>query len=368
MTIALLLAMTLFIIIIQAAIPFLLKSTVVFGVTVPNGDTKNEKLLFYKKMYASIILASGAVTVTAFMTWFTRTSPIEDKLLIVGIAIQFAILLLSMALYFVFHAKTTKLKTENQWGAKLKQVRLVDLAARTADEMLPFTFFLLPMVITIGLIIYTTIQYPQLPELIPTHWGIDGQPDAFTEKTPFSAIALLLILLIMQGMMAGINEFTKRSGIKIQANRKKKSRAQQLAFRKYSSWLLFATVLLLTILFAFLQLMTIHEHIGGTAIALALPIAFIIIIFGMTAVYAFKVGQGGARLDVQITDEEVEGITNYDDDQHWKLGVIYVNKDDPSIFVEKRFGVGWTVNFGNPIGYLIIFGPLLLIVGISLYL
>lgn len=215
MTIALLLAMTLFIIIIQAAIPFLLKSTVVFGVTVPNGDTKNEKLLFYKKMYASIILASGAVTVTAFMTWFTRTSPIEDKLLIVGIAIQFAILLLSMALYFVFHAKTTKLKTENQWGAKLKQVRLVDLAARTADEMLPFTFFLLPMVITIGLIIYTTIQYPQLPELIPTHWGIDGQPDAFTEKTPFSAIALLLILLIMQGMMAGINEFTKRSGIKI---------------------------------------------------------------------------------------------------------------------------------------------------------
>ncbi|AOV07264.1 DUF1648 domain-containing protein [Sporosarcina ureilytica] len=368
MTIALLLAIATFIIIIQAAIPYLLKPTIVFGVTIPNGYTKNEKLLFYKKMYASIVFIIGILTITAFMIWAMNAKPLEEKMMISGVAIQFAILILSMALYFVFHAKTSKLKTENQWGANLKQVRLVDIAARTADEMLPFTIFLLPMVITIGLIIYTTIHYPSLPELIPTHWGIDGQPDAFTEKTPFSAIALLLILLIMQGMMVGINELTKRSGIKIQANRKKKSRAQQLAFRKYSSWLLFATALLLTILFAFLQLMTIHENIGGTAIVLALPIAFIIIIFGMTAVYAFKVGQGGARLDVQITEEEVEGITNFDDDQYWKLGVIYVNKDDPSIFIEKRFGVGWTVNFGNPISYLIFFGPLLLILGISLYL
>ncbi|MCX6538771.1 MAG: DUF5808 domain-containing protein [Acidobacteria bacterium] len=29
------------------------------------------------------------------------------------------------------------------------------------------------------------------------------------------------------------------------------------------------------------------------------------------------------------------------------LGVFYVNRDDASIFVEKRFGVGYTINLGN---------------------
>ena len=36
------------------------------------------------------------------------------------------------------------------------------------------------------------------------------------------------------------------------------------------------------------------------------------------------------------------------DDEHWKCGVFYVNRDDPSLFVPKRRGMGWTLNFGNP--------------------
>jgi len=36
-----------------------------------------------------------------------------------------------------------------------------------------------------------------------------------------------------------------------------------------------------------------------------------------------------------------------DDDSHWIGGFLYFNKNDPSIFVEKRFGMGYTLNFGN---------------------
>jgi uncharacterized membrane protein len=36
------------------------------------------------------------------------------------------------------------------------------------------------------------------------------------------------------------------------------------------------------------------------------------------------------------------------DDKYWILGSIYVNRADPSFFVERRVGVGWTLNFGNP--------------------
>ena len=38
-----------------------------------------------------------------------------------------------------------------------------------------------------------------------------------------------------------------------------------------------------------------------------------------------------------------------DDDAHWVAGVFYVNRDDPSLFLPERFGVGWTVNLGRPV-------------------
>lgn len=41
-------------------------------------------------------------------------------------------------------------------------------------------------------------------------------------------------------------------------------------------------------------------------------------------------------------------------DRAWKLGLIYFNPEDPALFVEKRFGVGYTVNFARPGAWLFI--------------
>jgi len=34
-------------------------------------------------------------------------------------------------------------------------------------------------------------------------------------------------------------------------------------------------------------------------------------------------------------------------DKCWKWGIFYVNRDDPKVFVPKRYGIGYTLNFGN---------------------
>jgi uncharacterized membrane protein len=49
-----------------------------------------------------------------------------------------------------------------------------------------------------------------------------------------------------------------------------------------------------------------------------------------------------------------------DDDRYWYGGLFYNNPDDPAVFVPKRYGLGWTVNFGNPRGKLFLIGTLLL--------
>ena len=53
-----------------------------------------------------------------------------------------------------------------------------------------------------------------------------------------------------------------------------------------------------------------------------------------------------------------------DDDRHWKAGVIYFNRDDPRIFVPKRFsfGRGRTLNFAHPIAWLILAVPIVVAV------
>lgn len=357
-----------FIVVVQSAIPFLLKRTIAFGVTIPEGHTEDRTVATYKKAYSTISFLSGVLALVSFFAWFLSVNPSEEKLVLTAITIQFGFLFLSMALYFLFHAKMTRLKRSSNWGASLKQVRIAELAIRTKDEMLPWYVYALPMIITIGLIAYTFTQYANLPDLIPTHWGPNGQPDAFSTKTPFSVIALLLILFVMQGMMLCINTITKQSGIKLSATKSKTSRVQQLSFRKYTSWFLFMTSVLMTVLFGFLQLSTIHEGIGNAALMLAMPLGFLLITLITTAIYAFKVGQGGSRIDVALEDEPVSGITDVDDDQYWKAGIFYINKNDPSIFVEKRFGVGWTMNYAHPVGYLVIFAPLIIILVITFLL
>ena len=49
-----------------------------------------------------------------------------------------------------------------------------------------------------------------------------------------------------------------------------------------------------------------------------------------------------------------------DDDRYWPGGIFYNNPDDPAVFVPKRYGLGWTVNFGHPRSKLVIIGILLL--------
>jgi uncharacterized membrane protein len=77
-----------------------------------------------------------------------------------------------------------------------------------------------------------------------------------------------------------------------------------------------------------------------------LTILLVVYVVGGSLFIAFRYGQGGARME---RDASGAPLTNgVADNSRWYLGGFYVNPDDPSILVEKRFGIGYTINFGNP--------------------
>jgi uncharacterized membrane protein len=94
-----------------------------------------------------------------------------------------------------------------------------------------------------------------------------------------------------------------------------------------------------------------------------------IILFGAAALVRilFARGQGGARLEEGSVEAPLTG--GLADNSRWVLGMFYVDRDDPSLVVEKRFGVGYTLNYGRPaavgisVGYGLLFLGLLALIG-----
>ncbi|MGP7819514.1 DUF1648 domain-containing protein [Niallia sp. 01092] len=362
--------MTIFLIIIgfislmETILPFIVRKTVVFGVSIPDEKINYPKVRYYKKIYSFITFFVSCAALITFYAWGIYSNAAENELATIGLMVQFGIILWCLSLYFYLHGKLLHLKRDQQWYSELKEVRVAQLSLRQSDEMLPWYLFLFPVIVAIGIIIFTLSQYSQFPASIPTHWGPNGQPDHFAEKTPFSVIALLLVLLTMQGMFLGMHELTKRSGIKLSAVNIKGSRIRQLLFRKYTSWLLLLMSIFITMLFSFLQVATLYQKLYDSVFIIILPMAFLILTLAGSLIFAVKVGKLNSKLEMEVNLEN-EKVVDVDEDRFWKGGIIYFNKNDPSIFVEKRFGIGWTLNFAHPMGYVVVFVPILLILFIS---
>ncbi|MCX6167962.1 MAG: DUF5808 domain-containing protein [Ignavibacteriales bacterium] len=55
-----------------------------------------------------------------------------------------------------------------------------------------------------------------------------------------------------------------------------------------------------------------------------------------------------------------------DDRSNWKFGIFYFDSENQKVFVPKRVGIGWTLNFARWQTSIII-GALLIILGISFF-
>ncbi|MFI5268664.1 MAG: DUF5808 domain-containing protein [Chloroflexota bacterium] len=67
------------------------------------------------------------------------------------------------------------------------------------------------------------------------------------------------------------------------------------------------------------------------------------------------------------SDHQLIGLGNRDDDRYWYLGGCLYNKpDDPALFVLNRWGIGFTVNVGHPLGTTVAVGILLFLVLVAI--
>ena len=192
---------------------------------------------------------------------------------------------------------------------------------------------LLPVASLIALGVWAELNFDRLPPRFPLHWGFEG-PDQWVATTPSTLFGFLaslaLLCLFLAGSAWGVLNLSRRvstTGARAASERNFRRRIVQLMiviefFVACPAW------------FALFQPSAMIMNIWGSALA--------VVILGFVF-SLIRLGQGGSR--AALATGTAQG--DHTPDACWKWGVFYFNPADPSILIEKRFGIGYTLNLGN---------------------
>ena len=158
----------------------------------------------------------------------------------------------------------------------------------------------------------------------PIHWGLNGEPNGWAEKTvrgvygPLLFAGGLMLLMLMMGLAV---YYGSRRG----------------PLRRPVLAMMIGVMYLLGLVFTAVGLMPLVYFPPAVFL---IPVFVLIVV---VLVWSYRVAT--ANQPAEATPDEC-----------WKLGDIYYNRDDPALFVQRRFGVGYTFDFGNRLSWLILGG------------
>ena len=344
-----------------AATPWFMKKGECFAVTIPESAQTDERFLAFRKRYAAAVLAVtlicavalGAVSNVALGKM--GSAPDSDSLnaiLAAAIVVAATIpLVVSFALMLHYRKRVEAIKREEGWKAERDEaVALIGFEEAPVPPSLAWNVVYVPIVLitlAIGLALY-----PSTPDLVPTNFDFAGNVNQWTPKGP----ALIAFPLLFEVFMAACFIFSHwmaiRSKKDIDPARPAISAYAYGAFARAECILLLVGGSVLTAVLGIVMILMMAE-ILSMLVTIALIIVATLILVGATIAVSVVYGQSGSRLVKRL---EENGDMIADNDEHWKAGIFYWNKDDASLFLPKRFGVGWTMNWARPAAWLIVGG------------
>ena len=291
------------------------RSGILFGCTVSKEQKVNEfsGLIKSYNLVSSImfIVCILSLLIAFFMSKYNVVIPVSTVYIV-----------LTFILSIVYNRKTANMKvnliTESKEYLSKKQVSIADLSVKKITIINILTHIIVG-IIFIGINLYAFIK---------------GGKQEFESLGTLAVTTLFIYILYVICDIA-----LRKVGLKIDPTNPEDSMIQNEKARE-----LIGTLNLLVF---------IPEFIVITLINLSM-IGFI----SINILWAVTIGQIITIVFAVILSKKVSKVRNNykekntdvrwkDDDSNWKLGIIYYNKNNPHTFVEKRSGVGITVNAGS---------------------
>lgn len=330
-----------------AFIPYMTRKTENFGVSIPESMYHRTEFKQMRKKYAVILL----IILFAFLLLSGLLSIYisEKALYIVYIISIFLYLISSFLVYLPFHLKMKNIKHTENWQLNKKPTFIVDTSFRNKKITISYFWYVIPLFICMITFGITWILYDQIPDQVPIHNDLVGNI-TYSDKTfgtvallPFTQLFLFITFLFVHYIINASKQQTEAENPKV-------SIKQNILYRRRWSIFMLISGTITILLLSFMQLTFIYPSlIKYEDIVVYVTIGIILV---GTIILSLVTGQGGSRINIDKPMNEA--VMDLDEDQHWKLGQFYFNKDDSALFIEKRFGVGWTNNWARPMSWVLL--------------
>jgi uncharacterized membrane protein len=297
------------------AIPHVTPRDLLFGVPVPDGFPSTEAGRATLRSYRLLIAIPTAVGLLAMALF---PSPLVDVA---------AVLVTTVVGITGFVAQNRKLKPFAIQPPLARDTTL------SPPEPLPwFTWLgIFPLLLLAGAAAYLHSHWDQIPARYPVHYSIDGTPNGWADRTvrgvygplvPGGGLTLWLFALALAGWYG--------------SRRSEPMRRPMLV-------VMLTVELMIALLFGAIPLkLTGVIAIPTPAMAVG-PLALLI------PAMAYAVHENNKPRDPDPTPNEC-----------WRGGMVYYNPNDSALFVQRRDGMGFTVNLANRWSWAI-YGSLLLV-------
>jgi uncharacterized membrane protein len=201
-----------------------------------------------------------------------------------------------------------------------------------------------PFLILFAAAAYAGLYWAEVPARFPTHWNLAGKPDGWTAKSVGGVFRGVSIGFVSCSMMLftsyAVLHWTRLPRVTGTDG------AQSRRVRRVNLVATLAWEYLFALLLAWTTVVSMFTAQGAQP-RLPLPFRvapFALIIIGMLAIRVMR--------RTAISNGPPVGDTT--PDSCWIFGHLYFNRADPTLFVEKRMGLGYTLNLGNPASWLVL--------------
>ena len=347
----------LFIFLFGLFIPRLTRKEIILGVRIPQAFRDHDEVRRIKKSYTrNYMLIIGLPSIVIIVLQLMKIPPIIHVLSILVLCALFFVN------YYFCHKSLREIKIANKWKEGYQETSVMDIGYKPGEALVSPWWFSIPLALILIQVILVLYKYDSLPDTLPLHYDASGNIDRWGNKSYRLMFMMPAMEILLTGVMFFIYKIIGWSKQQLSVEAPEDSKTRNRIFRRrWSAFMIILSVLLIIPTFSIhlftLQILKIHFGILLFGIIILEPM-LILLVAGWIA---YTTGQSGSRIKLKEKPEQDKNKIDRDDDKYWKAGIIYYNPDDPAIFVEKRFGVGWTFNFGNKIALFLAFALIILI-------
>jgi uncharacterized membrane protein len=351
MTVAIVLssALAALVLAVALALPAINSPTVPFGVRVPAHRVSDPTVVRQTRIYRWRVLLSGIVAIGVCLAMYGVTG--ETLFLPLSVLVFVGAW---YACFFLANHEIRAAKAAGGWYEGVRQGISVDTELRTDPPRFPWQWLASALIIVVATAVIGVISYPSMPEVLAVHYAAKGVPNRLAAKSIGTAFSLVFVQIGVTALLAGI-----AAAILFRSRPDIDPAHPASSAHWHRRYMVLGAKALLGLL-AMVNLAMLGSSLlmwTGTVTPWA-PLVVVLPVLAAVAVTVVVFARNNRAPD---EGEEDTGLTHREDDKYWRSGLFYVNGEDHALVVPRRFGLGWTLNFGNPTAVMILAGVLALI-------